>query len=560
MGIKSLQFNWRFWFCILPVAVITAETCQEGFHVEGNSCQPNQCQCPGGQAQQYCHTHGTIECSSCGHNHVEIITPQDDGYLLKTCKFQLNCGAYEHISDNGQSCLPNICLCNGGNALRECRTNLLDACESCHYGFTMVPYAESEYFGCVKDRFVEQNLELTACEPGFHLSRDRRTCQRNQCKCHGGTLTPECTIHGAQSCSECRWGFGEVFNSETNLTSCDRAAFVLNCPAGTHKNQRGNHCKRNQCSCSNGKRMTRENCLEHQSESCYACDERNFWFLTPAADGSGRQVCRLNCPIGYRQEGNSCQRNICRCDGGQAAEICLNHGSQACASCDEGNYFSLVDATNSNGDSLSLCQLTCPEFYHEEGGRCQPNQCYCEYGFREINCPVHNANICRGCTVGYEINTDNFSCQPQIGSAVTATCQPGYHLEGNTCQKNQCYCEGGQAAQFCQEHEGNECEVCFGNYQKVEITEADTGVTKFICRFNLVCNQYQHVSANGWSCVPNVCTCRGGQASQNCLEHDLESCSSCHFGYEQVFYEDQPENFRCVFKIIRDNQLIADSN
>lgn len=57
--------------------------CQKGYHLEGNTCQPNQCQCHGGEALQNCQIHHGLECKKCQDRHVEVFrTDLETGFVI----------------------------------------------------------------------------------------------------------------------------------------------------------------------------------------------------------------------------------------------------------------------------------------------------------------------------------------------------------------------------------------------------------------------------------------------------------------------------------------------
>ena len=61
-------------------------------------------------------------------------------------------------------------------------------------------------------------------------------------------------------------------------------------------------------------------------------------------------------------------------------------------------------------------------------------------------------------------NNNNNSLQRAIvtnaNSPPNGQCQSGYHLEGNNCQPNQCFCQGGNSKFKCALHQSESCVSC----------------------------------------------------------------------------------------------------
>ena len=218
-------------------------------------CLKNVCTCNNGYpaTDRDCLVHGLEVCGTC-----------ELGYYLKQITGQ-----------NGQTqifCEKNVCLCDNGvlsGAVSRCFSHNSQFCESCQPGYRL----ESQE--CLKnvcdcengvndgglDCLVDAVDFCSSCNPTYHLSGDRSSCDENICTCSNGQVTDFCQNHNENHCGACDNGY--------SLEEPDRK-----------------NCLANNCDCINGIGKTNGNCNDPNVESdCASCDNgfHSLNFVKPNA-------------------------------------------------------------------------------------------------------------------------------------------------------------------------------------------------------------------------------------------------------------------------------------
>jgi hypothetical protein len=185
-----------------------------GFHIDGDSCVENVCQCENGVASTdaNCQNDGDNSCETCNIG------------------FQIN----------GNVCIANQCHCNHGQAATglDCSSNGLHVCSSCENGYEINGDAQCEDTNECSAENVGQHCPNGTCmnhNGGF-------TCQAHQCFCSQGQAVDAnaCTVNGAHHCESCNNGF-ELNNIDecVDIDECSAENVGTHCPDGTCSNHVG---------------------------------------------------------------------------------------------------------------------------------------------------------------------------------------------------------------------------------------------------------------------------------------------------------------------------------
>ena len=142
----------------------------------------------------YCHEHNGESCRKCQRkfekieNSITLLDPLT-AYPIKidylTC--ELSCGFGERPSENGMSCLNNLCNCENGQGKNKCHEHGANSCKRCHYGYSM------------KLDVVESALQST--------DTDIYKCEKNICNCENGTAVEICNAKDRDRCKSCDVGY-----------------------------------------------------------------------------------------------------------------------------------------------------------------------------------------------------------------------------------------------------------------------------------------------------------------------------------------------------------------
>lgn len=262
--------------------------CSKGFHLNTvtEQCDPNVCTCDSGTAAvgPVCVEHNREVCVSC----------EDNAYLTQ----------------NGQ-CGNKKCVCTNGVPVDEtaCTTNRGQICQTCNPGYVMwgkTQQCVSVSCDCENgtprvDCDTAKGISgCSSCSSGFHLAGHR--CVKNTCECSHGVAAKgsTCLENGLQVCDTCFHGYHHT------MDNADSGRITV-------------HCKRNECTCSNGEVATAQTspmCESHKGEMCSACK--------PGFQLFPDHICRMK---------------HCTCENGHGTRFheCEVHGTANCAQCDE-NY------------------------------------------------------------------------------------------------------------------------------------------------------------------------------------------------------------------------------
>ena len=130
-------------------------------------------------------------------------------------------------------------------------------------------------------------------------------------------------------------------------------------------------------------------------------------------------------------------------------------------------------------------ERTCDPGYHMEADSCEPNECSCDNGIA---------------VAGERCAKDN--------TEICESCNEGYYMKGDLCEINTCDCDNGIGAEGinCSEHGLEFCESCDVGYRIDPHTDA---------------------------CIANECFCEYGRAADGaeCDEHKKHVCGECFSGY-----------------------------
>ncbi|CAD7959139.1 unnamed protein product [Amoebophrya sp. A120] len=292
----------------------------------------------------------------------------------------------------------------------------------------------------------------------------------------------------------------------------------------------------NRCKCAHGKPNVGAKCLEDHAHSCESC------------------------AVGYTLDGETCHANRCECPHGDAfsGEQCPKDGDVNCKECFPGYHLNTTGggAVPSGSDIPSavtfLAQVNGGRknhwFFAKNQDRknatlpiamlpqqtCEINVCQCPGGAGNTpatgeDCPTHNTVKCSNCTEpGFFMNKMRHVCEKKkcvcdLTTGVAATgvdcpapfahvcksCNPGYHLDGNVCEKNVCNCPHGKHA------EGADCE----QDGMLKCMECEEGFDKL---------------PDG-TCGPKVCHCpaHGDPAiGAACPANNTAACGVCDYHFQ----------------------------
>ena len=534
-----------------------------------NTCVPVSCNCLFGtplSAAEYdmCKLGGGYEgCGVCDHYHSRsrgLLVFDDSGDPL----------GYEFF------CLPNQCACSNGVEADFCSFNGLNNCDSCDPNYHIECVYNDETVCGIYDPDTGLNYSLDYCNQDDskreyiqdYFQEEQCSCVPNECVCPNGTSVSddesdewrECSLDGAIDCSKCddnyhleeidgtgRWQCvknkcrcdnnyddnadmnpKKIKEVGTPVDTCENGNDNLCkvCNKGYHmEDEDGNVtdgeglCKPNKCRCEDdngktiGKPVTGGKCKAHDDNSCKKC--HHYYHL----ENDGKfKICVLNeCVCDNRSPG--IPRGIGEC---------WEHQANECASCFDEGYHVLDDGKDNSKESPINCVA---------------KECYCKNGLAKKNgkCTIHDGHQCE-------------------------ECDPFYHLEGNKCKRNNCFCDeeivngltiymSGSPRQDCVEHNAQECRTCDDDHYHVidEVSRRENGISPVYCEPKVCqcengtpvddgscsihrdnqckeCNRFYHLeqSFDGtFYCAPNVCQCTDGDVTDLCKRHNTQSCEVC---------------------------------
>ena len=334
-------------------------------------------------------------------------------------------------------CQPNICSCsNGAYAQAEpCLEHQLEFCISCLPDYRLVDFTSStssDYRTC------------KPCPDGYFVEGDG-TCSLRICRCTNGQAAYgiDCPNNGAEACAVCDVGFREV----------RRIGAIIQTLNDYNRNGVTVFCRRNICKCSNGAAAEGVDCLEHDGEFCAECQPD----YRAVSGDDGKEIKCQPCPSGYYVDAESiCQKRVCNCENGQATEgtECPNNNAEHCSSCSVGYY---LDSESLDHNNL-ITLLGMPR--QNSAARCLPNVCKCANGAATEghDCKIHGEEDCEECLENFLMKTGSTNRHAKICEA----CEEGYHVEGNRCRINICFCNDGveSIGSACHEEGTESCSTC----------------------------------------------------------------------------------------------------
>ena len=168
----------------------------------------------------------------------------------------------------------------------------------------------------------------------------------------------------------------------------------------------------------------------------------------------------------------------------------------------------------------AICE-PCSKGYHRKNNhsqhKCLENKCRCENGLGNVkeSCLINEGSDCFKCNFGFHLVETS-------GTDASATT--------SVCKANECSCKSGSSGvgYDCPINQAEWCLECMAGYWLS--VEKD----KVEC---LPCNPGEHFDEYVGMCRLNECTCSDGveAISGDCVQHGIESCSSCSQGYHEVF-------------------------
>jgi len=228
----NLNFTCEFYECSCQNGTVknnscsydgenVCESCIELYHLEGDTCPENQCNCDHGTVSDTCEVHAASSCASCdslfhldSQQCLENVCQCDNGATVEACEINgqhicTSCDRFYHLE--GDLCSKNECSCENGQVTDACEVHETDSCSSCDFFF----HLENEQ--CLENQCSCENGQVTdtcevhesnickSCIEGFHLESE--TCLENICICNNGTAPLRCEIHESQICETCDESF-----------------------------------------------------------------------------------------------------------------------------------------------------------------------------------------------------------------------------------------------------------------------------------------------------------------------------------------------------------------
>lgn len=383
--------------------------------------------------------------------------------------------------------------------------------------------------GGIVTRIVRKRL---SCEPGKHRDENGH-CAWNVCICPNGKpythlnyvkkfnlklgepdeYNNYCWANGSKSCIEnsCEPGYKSTkhkYNKpdHEDWYECD------DCLDFYHKDESGDKCVENQCSCENGVAVSNSECLVNNKEQC------------------DKNKCYKN--HYYDFDSKSCLKNQCQCHFGKPSDNCLSPNDESC----DPNF--------------------CDSGYHpEEIGRnvytCEFNECSCSNGrgATGTDCPVHGEERCEICDDSHFLTIPVSAASKRNPKKRDITTQPA-----NICQEKRCTCLNGQpnTGSACYENLKESCAINSCNEEFQQSTVEVDGEIVVIC--NKCKEQYTPTDSKpdprignaifDESCVLTYqkCKCSNGVARKisKCTAEYPEWCEKCRRGYKRESV-DNPE-------------------
>ena len=419
------------------------DSCDEGYHISGNTCEANPPTCEeqtcSGYTLSSCPTNGDCEvcervntdCSKPGRKykyngcldgyHEKNGACEKDcsenacsGYTLTTCPTHGKCsdctiknkdcttGATKKrldSCDEGYHISGDICEANPPTCTAETCTG---------YSLTTCPdNANCDQCSILSSDCVDggQRFKFKSCIAGYHEKNG--TCEKDCTKntCDGYTLTT-CPAHG--KCSECT-----VKNKDCTTGVTKKR--LDGCEDGYRVN--GNICEEIPPTC------TAETCSGYSLTSCptnATCAECSI--LSSSCVDGGKRFKFTGCIAGYHAKGTSCEKDctVKTCNSTRYTLDACPPNAEECYTC---------TAQTASCAQKTLYQIrTCASGYHKKDQECVKD---CEVesctGYIFSSCPANS--VCSTC------EWVNSSCTTKTKFKVDS-CDPGYHKKGYSCEKD----------------------------------------------------------------------------------------------------------------------------
>eukprot|EP00392_Amoebophrya_sp_AT5.2_P019111 g19833.t1 len=348
-----------------------------------------------------------------------------------------------------------------------------DSCTSCHEGYRL-HYTSSDYYiyedvddGADASSLSNKSEYEDGAEDKLrHAVRENTRCERNVCHCPNGTAASVCPLHGDHQCEACDEGY---YLDGTRV------------------------CQKNACVCAHGNGPVGGQCPAHGMEFCTSCHS-GYWLDDPAdvlwlwddpwatmGYGNGYEQDSgafssssspypeeeaTYVPIGEppaeamaalqtKKRSSSSTTKKRKTSGStltsprknrekarflqllqksKAARAGAAQGTSAAAGqAAEDDFFKAMFGGASGGSGASSTSLAAASASAKDANSlyqsqpppptCRRNECYCTEGGDPavgIDCPSDGQEVCQ-------------------------FCWPGFHLEGNLCKKDVCFCAHGIA-------------------------------------------------------------------------------------------------------------------
>ncbi len=418
------------WNKIAPnVATVNCERCPLGkLAAQGNTvCKDKQCTCSGGTGAtgEKCPIDGMEFCDECNDDYRKN-GDKCDYYPKCTCENGEGAeGTHDGCLTHGQE----KCLrCDPGYYLRN------DGCHACPANSDQINY-KHPYDSCTCKTGYSWLQGATAAED---------TCSKNNCNCANGLQADICVREDIDTCKSCNEGYRIVESTVTISKQYD--GYSVSTPY-TARN-----CEVNVCSCSHGSAKYGGDCLHHNTESCFACEE-------------GYELDEDKCVAKEPPPTSSTCNNGNPTPGYGSTE---NH----CSSCWSDSYLRNAECLRCPAHSEQTAsyftggQCECVEGYHREDptdptSYCVINECTCPGG-QGVKTGV-NGNVCA--------QHGAIDCLRKANGDIY--CKYGYMSVNDRCELYQCYCNHGVPKDgndqnnqdaMCYEDQDEACKRCDANY------------------------------------------------------------------------------------------------
>ena len=398
------------------------QSCNNGYHLTNDECEPNQCVCSNGEASSgtACLTSGNTFCTSC-----------NSGY---------------HLSDN--NCVSNVCVCPNGQASTSCSSNGTTLCESCNPGYYLDD-GQCILNQCTCDNGTPTNgtncethnqATCDSCNTGYHLVDG--ACTLNQCGCPNGVASSgtACPTNGTTFCTSCTGDYVLTNNDcllpcndpflnticnnhgsyDTTSSTCQcnvgyTGTYCCSCDTGYSQLPNGTCVLEadisNTCVCSNGTPATGDDCTTNEANICASCNsgyEKNLsnecvsTDVDVAFDSSVYQLCDgQTANVTWNGYHNICEQNKTNYETPPATNDVCTWGNERVAFQNSGTVLAIDDIAAQPGHTR---YFICSKHPASKFTVVCNNICTCTNGNAASGtaCTSNGTEICESCDIGYE--------------------------------------------------------------------------------------------------------------------------------------------------------------